>query len=209
MFILRDAASGGLLFMVNMRGQDSIIVSNAALQSFEIVYTKLNSVGSPMLGGWNIVSLPMTVDDPRKSEVFPTSVSGAFTFVGSGYVVHDTLQYGEGYWLKFGSADTVLIPGSVRDVDTIEVLPGWNMIGSITFDVPAAAISQIPPANVITPYYGYGPTGYEETAVIHPMRGYWVKVNQAGQLILNGSPLQSSGQTVSKGLKRNLKKSQE
>jgi hypothetical protein len=137
-----------------------------------------------MIGGWNMVSLPLTVADRRKTTVFPTSSSDAFTYTPSGYTARDTLRYGEGYWLKFPSAQTVSIVGEARDRDTIDVVSGWNMIGSISGPVPTDSIIQIPSAIVISPYFGGTPTGYVVEDTVHSMRGYWVKVSQNGQLIL-------------------------
>ncbi len=60
----------------------------------------LVDTGYDVKKGWNIVSLPLSVDDPRASEVFPSAISPAFEFEAS-YVERDSLRAGTGYWLKF------------------------------------------------------------------------------------------------------------
>jgi photosystem II stability/assembly factor-like uncharacterized protein len=167
---------------VNMRQQDSAMVNEA--ETFQIVYSLGTTVSSTAQQGWNIVSVPVTVADRRKTEVFPTSISNAFAYTPSGYVNRDTLEYGLGYWLKFASTQSVLVTGDARNEDTIDVIQGWNIIGSISDPVAVGSIIQIPSGIVISPYFGYGSTGYTPATMIEPMKGYWVKVNQSGQLVL-------------------------
>jgi hypothetical protein len=134
--------------------------------------------------GWNIVSLPLTVSDPRKTTVFPAAISPAFAFSqSSGYIIRDTLRYGEAYWLKFSASQNVSITGALRSTDSIQVLPGWNLIGSISSPVPAGSIAQIPPGIVSSNFFGYS-GAYAVADTIRPGNGYWVKVSQSGVLVL-------------------------
>jgi hypothetical protein len=133
-----------------------------------------------------MVSLPMTVVDRRVTQVFPSATSSAYVYGLSGYVARDTLRYKEGYWLKFAAAETLSIAGSVRDVDTIDVRQGWNMIGSLSYAVSTAAVIELPGNLVNSMYFGYGPGGYVLTNVLQPMKGYWVKAREAGRLVLIG-----------------------
>ena len=136
--------------------------------------------------GWNMLSVPLTMDDYRKTNLYPTAISNAFIYA-SGYVSKDTLDNGFGFWLKFPK-DTTLSPvGYEISNDTIIVLAGWNMIGSISDSVSTSSIIQDPPNNVISSYYGYS-NGYNTTTQLVPSKGYWVKVNQKGTLILISSP---------------------
>jgi len=138
--------------------------------------------------GWGLYSVPVTVTDLRVMSVFPAATSSAATFFGGMYVVRDTLRYREGYWIKFPAAGNVGLEGTERDVDTIHLAPGWNLIGSATYPVPTSAIIQLPAGIVTSGYYGYSSAGYEVASVIQPMRGYWVRARQAGKLILFGMP---------------------
>lgn len=138
----------------------------------------------PVANSWNLVSLPLTVADPRKTVVFPAATSFAYAFdVQGGYVRRDTLGNGIGYWLKFPSAQSVSITGALRARDSIAVHAGWNLIGSISSPALAASIIQIPPGIVTTSYYGY--TGAYTTAdTLKPAKGYWVKASQNGTIVL-------------------------
>jgi hypothetical protein len=177
--------SDDTLRYVNMRQQDSAVIGDAS--TFQIIYTLGTTVHLLVQQGWNVVSVPVTVDDVRRSAVFPTSVPNAFAYTPSGYVARDTLDYGVGYWLKFPSTQSISLTGGERNQDTIDVATGWNMIGSISDPVPVGSIVQIPSGIVVSSYFGYGSTGYTPATTIEPMKGYWVKVNQSGQLVLIGS----------------------
>ena len=60
-----------------------------------------------MMKGWNLLSLPLTVNNPRRDALFPTAVSNAFAYnPASGYIARDTLIVGVGYWLKFSDSLT-------------------------------------------------------------------------------------------------------
>jgi hypothetical protein len=139
-------------------------------------------------GDWNMVSLPLSVNDPRKVAVFPTSTSEAFGFgPATGYVVEDTLRNGTGYWLKFDSSQTVSLTGNLRSEDTVEVQEGWNIIGSITFALDTGSVVKVPEGIVGSAYYGYSGGGYFPSAVVEPAKAYWVKANSAGKLVFSSA----------------------
>lgn len=136
---------------------------------------------------WNLLALPVTVTDRRRTSLFPAATSGAYAFDPVlGYVPKDTLEYGLGHWLKFPSAQILKLFGMPRLDDTIAVTAGWNIIGSISGPVLVDSVLQIPSGIVASQFYGYGGpgSGYDPATGIEPMRAYWVKASQGGQLIL-------------------------
>ena len=133
---------------------------------------------------WNLVSVPVTVSDYRKTLLFPSSISAAYAFDQVlGYIPKDTLKNGPGYWLKFPTSESLSIPGSLRNVDTVDVKNGWNIIGSISHPAITDSIVQIPTGIVVSSYYGYD-AAYTIADTIESGKGYWVKVNQDGRLVL-------------------------
>jgi hypothetical protein len=134
---------------------------------------------------WNMISVPVMAEDFRKSILFPKAVSSAFAYRGR-YEEVDTLRNGEGYWLKYPSADTVLILGDDRVRDTVTVTRGWNMIGTPTYPVGVSSLRSIPPGLIKSLLFGYR-GGYQSASMLFPMRGYWVKVSDAGKIVLDGS----------------------
>lgn len=153
------------------------------------------SIGCLMNDGWNMVSVPLIVTDSRKTVLFPTAVSNAFAYTGN-YIIKDTLENGFGYWLKFENAQNIQFVGSPMSEDTIDVIAGWNMIGSISQTISAASI--IPIGTSITSHlYGYN-NGYFISDSIVPGKSYWIKVSSAGKLVLSSTLLVSGKESMSK-----------
>jgi alpha-amylase len=134
--------------------------------------------------GWNMISLPMKVEDAQRTVVFPGSSSDAFTFNPiEGYKKHDTLIWKEGYWLKFGVQDTTIISGLPVNHDSLEVFAGWNMIGSVSISMPTYSVTENPPGVIQSQFYEYD-NGYKIAASIEAGKAYWVKCAASGKLIL-------------------------
>jgi hypothetical protein len=140
------------------------------------------AVQSTYQSGWNLISVPVLVEDFRKHSVFPTASSSVFAFI-SGYVVAETLENGKGYWLKFNTSQQVGFAGAEINSDTIDVNPGWNIIGSISDTVEVTQIIQMPQDNISSKFYRYD-FAYFESSILVPGRAYWVKANTAGKLIV-------------------------
>ncbi|MBI3194473.1 MAG: VCBS repeat-containing protein, partial [Ignavibacteriae bacterium] len=150
-----------------------------------------------VLGKWNLVSLPVKVGDKSKQNNFPSAISNALKYNSiAGYIQKDTLENRYGYWLKFDTAEVVAISGLPIPSDTIEVSEGWNIIGSITNPVGVNAITSIPPNIVTSQFFGYQ-NGYSTVDSIQPGKGYWLKVNQSGLLILSSSASMSAVNRIS------------
>ncbi len=147
-----------------------------------------------VFSGWNMVSVPVSAPDFRKTVLFPTAISGAFAF-DNGYITKDTLANGIGYWLKFPTTQNIELIGTPLQNYPINVVAGWNMIGSIGSNVSVNNISQVPENNIRSFYYGYN-NGYQVTDTIYPGKAYWIKVAEAGQLILSSSGIYSRAPIV-------------
>ncbi|MBI5475252.1 MAG: right-handed parallel beta-helix repeat-containing protein [Ignavibacteriales bacterium] len=133
--------------------------------------------------GWNLISIPIGVPDLRMINLFPEAISPAFSFDGS-YQIKDTLEMGNGYWVKFSQQQTQQVSGDPILIDTIAVKIGWNLIGSITVPVPITKIVQNPNGIIVSSFFGYNGT-YTATDTIAPGRAYWVKISADGELILS------------------------
>ncbi len=135
--------------------------------------------------GWNLLSLPLAVADPRPPAVYPPAISPAYGFSPSaGYAEVDTLRNLAGFWLKFDAPADVAISGILRSRDTVEVEEGWNLIGAASTAVPVSTVTPIPPGIVVTPFYSYE-GAYVPADTLVPGRGYWVKTGAGGRIILN------------------------
>ncbi len=134
---------------------------------------------------WNLVSIPSKAVNNKKSELFPSAISNAFAYE-SNYIERDTLINGVGYWLKFSSPETVRVVGIPVETETLEVNDGWNIIGSISDPIAVSSIISDPPGIVTSSFFGYNDS-YVISDTIYPGRGYWIKINQSGKLILSSN----------------------
>jgi len=158
-----------------------------------LVPTTKVSFGSPLDslsinfdGGWNMLSVPLKVNDFRKVVLFPTAVSDAFTYIGT-YVPKETLDVGPGYWFKFDDTGHVHMTGYWCDPETVDVVAGWNMIGSASAPVCTCDIFSIPDGIVTSDFFGYDGSTYQIVDTIYPGKAYWVKVSAGGKLVLSSS----------------------
>jgi len=140
--------------------------------------------------GWNMVSLPLDMKNPRTSTIFPSALSKAFSYEG-GYVRHDSLRDAVGYWLKFDTSEALTFSGDPLLRDSISLVTGWNLVGSISTSLDVASIQKAPTDVLISPFFGFD-GAYMIADSLQPVRGYWVKAKTAGKLTLS-SP--AGGQT--------------
>jgi hypothetical protein len=145
---------------------------------------------------WNLVSLPINQPDRSVGTLFPNASTSAFDYTpGLGYHQDDSLKIGNGYWLKFPSAEMVSFIGAAVNIETVAVKAGWNLIGSISEPIPVGSITSIPPGIVTSNFFGYS-NNYVRADTIYPGEGYWVKVTKDGSLILNSNPVVALGKTI-------------
>ncbi|MGA9116960.1 MAG: LamG-like jellyroll fold domain-containing protein [Bacteroidota bacterium] len=141
----------------------------------------------PIQGFWNLMSVPLTVDDCRTTELFPGAISQAFSFHPSmGYRQEDSLRNGHGYWLKFGAPDTVTISGGLRTLDTLDVAAGWNLIGCLSTSIDTGSVVELPAGLTNPVFFGYEGT-YFPVDTLYPAKAYWIKAKGSGKLVLSSS----------------------
>ncbi len=143
-----------------------------------------------VVDGWNLVSVPQTVENYEKSVLFPDAASSAFVYLGT-YQTKDTLRNGAGYWLKFSGSQNIALVGIPRTTDTIPVVPRWNIIGSIADSVDTSTVIVDPPGIITSKYFGYD-DGYVPAKTIEPGKAYWVETNSDGRLVLNAPTAQTA-----------------
>jgi hypothetical protein len=135
--------------------------------------------------GWNMISVPLQVKDYRYKSLFPDAASEPFDFKEH-YNSITRLENGQGYFMKFESTQTFVLRGEPIHNDTINVLAGWNMIGSISYPVGVNTIRSVPEGIILSDIYKHiVGDGYESIDTIYPGKGYWVKVRENGSIILN------------------------
>jgi len=130
---------------------------------------------------WNLISLPLGQSDPLVRAIFPDAVSRAFRYTNH-YEPVDSMTTGCGYWLKSASDDAITLTGSLLLIDTIPVLKGWNLIGSLSRSIPVDALTTDPAGVLVWPVFGYEDR-YVIADSILPGKGYWVRVTQDASIV--------------------------
>jgi hypothetical protein len=178
-------AIGGASY--DMKAVDSAMITDDFIDQALVIAEEPDL---PLLyrAGWNLVSIPNDVPDGAKSTLFPWVPGTAFAFANiQGYQARPVLEPGTGYWLKFPSiVQGMSFDGPERLFDSIDVAPGWNLVGSMNVPIPVASITSDPPGMITGAFFGYD-AGFKTVSVLEPKRGYWVKTDQAGRLFMSGA----------------------
>ena len=134
--------------------------------------------------GWNMVSLPVIPDDPTATAVMPP---GEFfqlvTWSGTGYMGATVFEAGRGYWLLVLEDVNVTVMGDAVEEVTLDLPPGWSMVGGPDSSIQAA--------DVFTEFHQmvtWSGVGYEGGTSFEPGRGYWVLVLEETQVNLRAIP---------------------
>lgn len=73
---------------------------------------------------------------------------------------------------------------SVVAQDTVDVLAGWNMVGSLASGAVGDVVSTVPPGIISSSVFGYiVGVGYQGVDTLEKGRGYWVKVTGNGGIV--------------------------
>jgi photosystem II stability/assembly factor-like uncharacterized protein len=166
-----DITARGDVFAV---GSSGVVVKYRAQQS--------NCTDIHIRQGWNILSVPRAAANRAAAMLFPNKTSAAFGY-DNGYIAFDTLQYGNGYWMRFANAETVNLCGNTTGLNTIPVQQGWNIIGGYDKAVPVSGVSTTPPGIITSSFFGFN-NGYVSGDSLIPGKGYWIRVSQNGVLNL-------------------------
>ena len=133
--------------------------------------------------GWNLVGLPLEVEDALYSTLFPESIGGTLYSFNGAYDLATYLINGEGYWLRFNEAGSTTISGTPFNELTISLNEGWNLISGITNSFNISSIEDPDGIIIAGTVYGFASGGYSNEEIIEPGKGYWVRANSSGSII--------------------------
>ena len=137
---------------------------------------------------WNLLGLPLEVEDSNYQTLFPESTEGTlYSYNGEQYIQEEDFQMGNGYWLHFENEGTTQLSGTTVNQLTLQLNTGWNLISGISSEVDLSGIFD--PENIIVPgtCYGFNQT-YINAYQLTPGHGYWIYASTAGSItISNGS----------------------
>ncbi|KAF0146765.1 MAG: fibronectin type III, partial [Ignavibacteria bacterium] len=104
-FILKDQITGTIV-SINMKGTNSYTLTNSAITRLVIKYLETVSKDIQLNTGWNMVSVPVKLNDMKPLPIFPNKQSLLFGF-NDGYKVDTAFVNGKGYWLKNSKSEVV------------------------------------------------------------------------------------------------------
>ncbi|HSW55032.1 MAG TPA: T9SS type A sorting domain-containing protein [Ignavibacteriaceae bacterium] len=144
--------------------------------------------------GWNAVSVPGINPDGQGVNEWWSGKDPAvnvFKMLGN-YIPVTTTIPGEGYWMKH-LGNKVYNTGDEWPAGGIQRVPhypiaataGWNLIGGYETAVATTSLTTTPPGLITGIIYGYS-DNYQIVTTLEPGRGYFVKLNGAGQINMPG-----------------------
>jgi len=133
---------------------------------------------------WNLVGLPVDVNDPFHLSVFPDALEGTLYSFNGGYIQENDLISGQGYWLRFLNEGTTEISGLPIDSLTIPLMNEWNLISGIFTTISLLNIDD--PDGLIIPgtLYEFN-DGYVQVETLEPGKGYWIRSSGEGEIIIS------------------------
>lgn len=161
---------------------------------------------------WELVSLPLDLLNTEVNTIFadPGTTLYSFEPTTGTYDAQSSMTFGKGFWLRTSDKST-LFYGCEKNSFIFSGLNGvgepngygWNLIGSISKQLPVGSITQNPPGGMLS-IFGWNPSsGYLVPAVINPGEGYWVRVNPSTTLKMQVSkvsgdkPIKTAFQKIS------------
>jgi VCBS repeat-containing protein len=157
--------------------------------------------------GWNLISVPVTPDDPAVGAVFrsvpvPPTV---YEWRDGGYRQAATIEPKRGYWVRLDGRlpATVSVSGRLAWDKALDLAAGWNLVGPV-----ADAALPTTPAAANTSWWCWD-TRFQEYRLVgeHDLlqagRGYWVHAaNRIDGVLLLSSPTRGGTATGAQELTR-------
>lgn len=129
--------------------------------------------------GWNLLSVPLVLDDMSSENIFPTASAPVYGFDQT-YVIASELLPGNGYWVKADVANTLYFNAEAPE-GNIELTADWNLVGPFEKAIAVNDLTTVPVNIITTQFYGFG-SNYFVADTLKPGKGYWVKASQDGSI---------------------------
>ncbi len=162
-----------------------------------------------LLSGWNMISVPLVLQDPRPEAVFPPGWPLFSWDANQGRYLQRsevTLAIGRGYWLKVPFTQPTTISGLPNEAAlfSIQLSSGWNLIGAPYHQAVAWSAVNVSKGGenktldaafsagwIKGPFYRWTGSAYElisSGGTFLPTSGYWLKGLQEGCALVFTKP---------------------
>ena len=170
----------GLVLIQNLSGNHQIYQS-AMTEEFQ---DPIITMAFMFPEGWTTVGLPLIVSNSNYQSVFPDAIENTLFSFDDGYNLETNLENGEGYWLRFPEQGFTNFVGLEFEEITISLTEGWNMISGVSAVTPIHSIFD--PYDLIIPNTIYlFVNGYNLVDEFEPGRGYWLRSNGYGDVMIS------------------------
>ena len=124
------------------------------------------------------------MEDPYYLTIFPDAIENTLFSFDDAYIPDLTLNHGEGYWLRFDSSGTVTITDTPINEITVILNEDWNLITGISTSLNILDIQDPDGIIISSTVYSFNNGVYTITENIEPGKGYWIRANNSGSIIL-------------------------
>ena len=154
--------------------------------------------------GWNLISIPLEIDNNSINAVFPDANDGDelyayenvswisatyYSDLPGWYGDLETVEPDKGYWYSANATCTATIEGTEAGTRTVSIAEGWNLIGYTRLN--PANLSVVLSTNVTNEdelytynggwisatYYSDLPGWHGDISEMEPGKGYWYNAN--------------------------------
>ncbi len=138
------------------------------------------SINIPLNQGWNLLSIPLILDDNSVASVFTGLSYSKLFYYDSAWKVPTEIDNTKGYWIKMNNAATLTVEGLPPESTPPSLNTGWNLIGHHLLE-EIDIIGDIFENDTIYTYDGtwssYIPgRTFNSLTTFEPGYGYWVKI---------------------------------
>ena len=152
--------------------------------SVRCIRDETDTILVPYSTGWNLVGLPLDVEDSNYLTIFPDAIENTLYSFDDAYTSDSIMILGEGYWLRFESAGNTTITGNSISELTISLNEGWNLITGISTPFDVIEINDPDEIIISGTIYEFTSGGYSNAEILEPGKGYWIRTNNSGSIIL-------------------------
>jgi hypothetical protein len=166
--------------------------------------TKIDTEGTDLnlSEGWNLISIPLEMDNNSINAVFPDANDGDELYVyDNGWISAtyysnlpgwygdlETVEPDKGYWYSATTTYTATIKGTEAGTRTVSIAEGWNLIGYTRLSAANLSVLLMNVTNedelytynegwISATYYSNLPGWYGDISEMKPGKGYWYSAN--------------------------------
>ena len=129
--------------------------------------------------GWNMVGLPLSVNDNNYQVQFPNAVEGTLYGYNGVYMEEINLENGKGYWIRISTNEPNVFTGDPISELNIILNEGWNMITGLSSPAQVESIIDNDEIIIDGTIFGFNVI-YQESDSLLPGKGYWLKASLSG-----------------------------